>query len=94
MGLDEVELTAAESADYRKHEEVFDDIATRNLFTDADVASRVDAFRSEHRSRFYYDIDRPGRDFAMAMYNLAEEIHQYLVEFAGARSRCNCDERE
>ncbi len=89
-----VEMTAAESADYRKHEEVFDDIEARNLFSNADVASRIDAFRSEHRSRFYYDIDRPGRDFAMAMHDLAEEVHQYLVEFSDAHSRCNCDERK
>ncbi|MFC7133294.1 MULTISPECIES: hypothetical protein [Salinibaculum] len=87
-----VEMTAAESADYRKHEEVFDDIAARNIFSDEAVAGRIDAFRSEHRSRFYYDIDRPGRDFAEAMHELAEEVHQYLVEFADAQSRCNCDE--
>jgi len=89
-----VEMTTAESTDYRDHAEVFDDIAARNVFSDEDVASRIDAFRSEHRSRFYYDIDRPGRDFAMAMYDLAEEIHEYLVEFGDAHSRCNCDKQE
>jgi hypothetical protein len=30
----------------------------------------------------------------MAMHDLAEEIHQYLVEFADAHSRCSCGERE
>jgi len=89
-----VEMTTAESTDYRDHAEVFDDIAARNVFSDEDVASRIDAFRSEHRSRFYYDIDRPGRDFAMAMHDLAEEIHEYLVEFGDAHSRCNCDKQE
>jgi hypothetical protein len=39
-------------------------------------------------------VDRPGRDFAVAMHDLAEEVHRYLVEFAGAHSRCNCDKRE
>lgn len=86
-----VEMTTAESADYINHEEVFDDIAARNVFSDEDIASRIEAFRSEHRSRFYYDIDRPGRDFAMVLHDLAEEIHQYLVEFADAHSRCSCD---
>ena len=86
-----VDMTAAESTDYRNHAEVFDDIAARNIFSDEGIASRIDAFRSEHRSRFYYDIDRPGRDFAMAMYELAENIHQYLVEFADAHSRCSCE---
>lgn len=86
-----VEMTAAESADYRRHEDVFDDVAARNVFSDAEVASRIDAFRAEHRSRFYYDIDRPGRDFALAMHDLAEEIHRYIVEFADAYSRCHCD---
>jgi len=86
-----VEMTAAESADFLNHEEVFDDIAARNVFSDEDIASRIEAFRSEHRSRFYYDIDRPGRDFAMVLHDLAEEIHQYLVEFADAHSRCSCD---
>ncbi|OVE82933.1 hypothetical protein [Natronolimnobius baerhuensis] len=89
-----VEMTSAESADYRKHEEVFADIAARNVFSDEEVASRIDAFRSEHRSRFYYDIDRPGRDFAMGMHDLAEEVHHYLVEFADAHSRCSCNECE
>jgi hypothetical protein len=89
-----VEMTVAESADYRNHEEVFDDIAARNLFSDEEVAGRIDAFRTEHRSRFYYDVDRPGRDFAVAMHDLAEEVHRYLVDFAGAHSRCNCDKRE
>jgi len=89
-----VEMTAAKSADYRTHEDVFADIAARNVFSDADIASRIDAFRSEHRSRFYYDIDRPGRDVAMALHDLAEQIHQYLVEFADAHSRCNCDHPE
>ena len=82
------------SADYINHEEVFDDIAARNVFSDEDIASRIEAFRSEHRSRFYYDIDRPGRDFAMALHDLAEQIHQYLVEFADAHSRCSCDHSE
>ncbi|WP_226023953.1 hypothetical protein [Halomicrobium salinisoli] len=89
-----VEMTATESADYVKHEEAFDDIAARNVFSDEDIASRIEAFRSEHRSRFYYDIDRPGRDFAMAMHDLAEEIHRYLVEFADAHSRCSCGDRD
>ena len=86
-----VEMTAAKSADYRTHEDVFADIAARNVFSDEDIASRIDAFRSEHRSQFYYDIDRPGRDFAMVLHDLAKEIHQYLVEFADAHSRCSCD---
>jgi hypothetical protein len=89
-----IEMTTAESADYRNHEDVFDDIAARNVFSDEAVASRIEVFRSEHRSRFYYDIDRPGRDFAMAMHELAEAIHQYLVEFGDAQSRCSCDDRE
>ena len=54
-----VEVTTAESADYINHEKVFDDIAARNVFSDEDIASRIEAFRSEHSSRFYYDIDRP-----------------------------------
>ena len=87
-----VEMTTADSTDYLKHQEVFDDIAARNVFSDEDVAGRIEAFRSEHRSRFYYDIDRPGRDFAMAMHDLAEEVHRYLVEFADAHSRCSCDD--
>jgi hypothetical protein len=87
-----VEMTAAESSDYRDHEAVFDDIAVRNVFSDESVAGRIDAFRSEHRSRFYYDVDRPGRDFAVAMHELAEGVHRYLVAFADAHSRCNCDE--
>ena len=85
-----IKMTTVESADYRKHEDVFDDIEARNVFSDAEVADRIDAFRSEHRSRFYYDIDRPGRDFAMAMHDLAEAVHQYLVDFADAHSRCSC----
>ena len=89
-----IEMTAAESADYRTHEDVFADIAARNVFADANIASRIDAFRSEHRARFYYDIDRPGRDVAMALHDLAEELHQYLVEFADAHSRCSCDHAE
>lgn len=89
-----IEMTAAESADYRNHEDVFGDIAARNVFSDEEVASRIEVFRSEHRSRFYYDIDRPGRDFAMAMHDLAENIHQYLVEFGDAQSRCSCVDRE
>ncbi|QLH76372.1 hypothetical protein HZS55_03215 [Halosimplex rubrum] len=86
-----VEMTAAESADYRKHGEVFDDIASRNVFSGEAVADRIDAFRAEHRSRFYYDLDRPGREFAGAMHDLAEEVHRYVVAFADAHSRCNCD---
>lgn len=89
-----VEMTAAESADYINHEEVFDDIAARNVFSDENIASRIEAFRSEHRSRFYYDIDRPGRDFAMGMHDLAEEIHLFLVEFSDVHSRCSCRDRE
>jgi hypothetical protein len=89
-----VEMTAAASADYLTHEDVFADIAARNVFADANIESRIDAFRSEHRSRFYYDIDRPGRDVAMVLHELAAEIHQYLVEFADAHSRCSCDHSE
>lgn len=88
-----VEMTAADSSDYRQHQEVFDDIEARNVFSDENVADRIDAFRSEHRARFYYDVDRPGRDFALAMHDLAEDVHRHIVEFANAHSRCNCDGR-
>jgi len=67
-------MTAAESADYITHEEAFDDIAARDVFSDENIASRIGASRSEHRSRFYYNIDRPGRDFAMVLHNLAEDV--------------------
>ena len=86
-------MTAAESADYITYEEVFDHIAARDVFSDENIASRIEAFRYEHRSRFYYDIDRPGRDFAMVLHDLAGETHQHLVEFADAHSRCGCDHR-
>jgi hypothetical protein len=86
-----VEMTAAESADFINHDQVSNDIAARNVFSDEDIASRIEAFRAEHRPRFYYDIDRPGRDFAMVLHDLAEEIHQYPVEFADTHSRCNCE---
>lgn len=89
-----IEMTAAESSDYRTHEDVFDDIAARNVFSDEGVADRIESFRAEHRSRFYYDVDRPGRDFAVAMHELAEAVHRYLVAFANAHSRCNCPSRE
>lgn len=88
-----VELTAAESSDYRTHDDVFSDIEARNVFSDEAVADRTDAVRSEHRSRYYYDIDRPGRDFAVAMHDFAEDVHRYIVEFADAHSRCNCEDR-
>ncbi len=87
-----VEMTSAKSSDYRTHDDVFDDIEARNVFSERTVAGRIDAFRSEHRSRFYYDIDRPGRDFAHGMHDLAEEVHRYMVEFADAQSRCNCED--
>ena len=86
-----VEMTAAESAGYTDHDAVFEDIEARNVFSDRRVAERVAAFRSEHRSRFYYDIERPGRDLALGMHDLAAEIHAYVVEFADAHSRCSCD---
>ena len=87
-----VEQTAADSSDYRNHRHVFEDIATRGVFSDETIADRIDAFRSEHRSRIYYDIDRPGRDLAVAMHELAEEVHAYVVAFADAQSRCSCDQ--
>jgi hypothetical protein len=87
-----VEQTAAESSDYRDHGQVFADIAARGVFSDENIADRIDAFRSEHRSRIYYDVDRPGRDLALAMHDLAEEVHAYVVEFANAHSRCSCDQ--
>lgn len=86
-----LEMTAAMSSDYRNHDDVFEDIEARNIFSDESVADRINAFRSEHRSRFYYDLDRPGREFALAMHDLAEELHRYTVEFADAHSRCNCE---
>lgn len=86
-----VEQTAARSADYRDHGQVFEDIATRGVFSNENVADRIDAFRSEHRSRIYYDTDRPGRDLALSMHDLAEEVHAYIVKFASAHSRCNCE---
>ena len=47
-----IEMTTAEPADYRTHENVFDDITAWNVFSDEEVASRIDAFRSERRSWF------------------------------------------
>ena len=85
-----VDKTAAESSDFRAHEQVFEDIEGRGVFSDTGVPGRIDAFRSEHRARIYYDIDRPGRDLAYGMHDLAEEVHAYVVEFADARSRCSC----
>jgi hypothetical protein len=87
-----VDQTAANSSDYRNHGQVFEDIAARGVFSDEDIADRIDAFRSEHRSRIYYDVDRPGRDLAHGMHELAEGVHAYVVEFADARPRCHCSE--
>ena len=87
-----VDQTAARSSDYRNHSQVFEDIAARGVFSDEQVADRIDAFRSEHRSRIYYDVDRPGRDLAHGMHDLAEEVHAYVVEFADAQSRCRCSD--
>jgi len=86
-----VDQTASNSSDYRDHEQVFEDIAARGVFSDEEIADRIDAFRSEHRSRIYYDVDRPGRDHALSMHDLAEEVHAYVVEFANAHSRCSCE---
>lgn len=86
-----VEMTAAESADFHDHSDVFEEIEARNVFSDTAVAARIEALRSRHRARYYYDIDRPGRDFATAMHDIAEEIHQFIVELADAQSRCNCE---
>jgi hypothetical protein len=86
-----VDQTAASSSDYRDHGQVFEDIAARGVFADENIADRIDAFRSEHRSRIYYDVDRPGRDLALSMHDLAEEVHAYVVEFANAHSRCSCE---
>ena len=85
-----VDQTAASSADYRDHGQVFKDIAARGVFSDEEVAGRIDALRSKHRSRIYYDVDRPGRDLAHGMHDLAAEVHAYVVEFAAAHSRCHC----
>jgi hypothetical protein len=85
-----VDQTAAQSADYRDHASVFADIGARGVFSDQNVADRIDSFRSEHRSRIYYDVDRPGHDLALGMHDLAEQIHAYIVAFADAHSRCNC----
>lgn len=87
-----VDQTAAESSDFRAHEQVFEDIEERGVFSDTGVPARIDAFRSEHRARIYYDVDRPGRELATGMHELAETIHTYIVEFADAHSRCSCEE--
>ena len=86
-----VDQTAAESSDFRTHGHVFEEIERRGVFSSTNVASRIDAFRSEHRARMYYDIDRPGRDVAIGMHELAVAVHSYIVEFADAQSRCMCE---
>jgi len=86
-----VDQTAASSADYRDHGQVFADIAARGVFSDRNIADRIDALRAEHRSRMYYDVARPGRDLAVGMHDLAEDVHGYVVEFANAHSRCRCE---
>lgn len=88
-----VEMTAAESSDYHEHGAVYRDIERRGVFSDEDIADRIDSLRAEHRSRMYYDIDKPGRDLALGMHDLAEEVHAYIVTFADAQSRCSCEER-
>lgn len=85
-----IETTAGESSDYRDHGDVFADIDRRGVFSDTEVAARIDRFRDEHRARIYYDIERPGRDLAIGMLDLAESVHKYIVEFADAQSRCRC----
>lgn len=87
-----VDQTSANSSDYRDHDQVFEDVASSGVFSDAAVADRIDAFRLEHRSRIYYDVDRPGRDLAHGMHDLAEEVHAYVVDFADAHSRCRCSD--
>lgn len=87
-----VETTAIESSELHRHEDVFAEIAARNVFSDRDVASRIDGLRNRHRASFYYDLDRPGADLADALFDLAEATHEYVVEFANAHSRCRCDD--
>jgi hypothetical protein len=87
-----VDRPPANSSDYPDHGQVFDDVASSGVFSDAAVADRIDAFRSEHRSRISYDVDRPGRDLADGMHDLAEEVHAYVVNFSNVHSRCRCTE--
>jgi len=89
-----VDQTAAQSADYRAHEQVFEDIEGRGVFSDTGIPGRIDSFRSEHRARIYYDVDRSGRDLAAGMHELAEAVHAHVVEFADAHSRCGCEARD
>jgi len=86
-----VDMTTAESSDFHEHGDVYRDIEKRSVFSDENIADRIDGFRTEHRSRIYYDIDRPGRDLALRMHDLAEEVHSYIVAFADAQSRCGCE---
>lgn len=86
-----VETTAMESSEFRRHEDVFAEIAARNVFSDVDAASRIDGLRAEHRAGFYYDLDRPSEELADAMVTLAEETHSYVTEFANAHARCRCN---
>lgn len=87
-----MDQSGATASEYRDHGHVFEDVAARGLFPDEEVAERIDTFRSEHRSRIYYDVDRPGRDLARGMHDLAEEVHKYVVEIANVHSRCQCSE--
>jgi hypothetical protein len=48
-----VDQTAADSSDFRAHEQVFEDIEGRGVFSDTGIPSRIDSFRSEHRARIY-----------------------------------------
>ena len=74
-----VEMTAAESADYVTHEEVFEDIAVRNVFSDEDVTSRIEAFGSGYRSRFYYGFIPASSVFAAAYVTLLLRVRSRVT---------------
>ena len=59
-----VDQTAAESADFRTHEQVFEDIENRGVFSDTGVPARIGAFRlgceADHGDRmlWIYTIEK------------------------------------
>lgn len=84
------DTTSADSSHFHTHEQVYEEMAARNVFAGGDVAERVAALRDRNRALLYYDAGKPTKEQAEAMVAFAQAAHDHLVALGRYGSLCGC----
>lgn len=88
-----LEFTANTTEDFLDHERIYSRAAAQNVFDEVIEDRFVELWR-QNRSATYYRNTVPTDEQATAMFQLAETVHRFVLDYARVEHECRCDDTD